>query len=497
MKTPPLNTKLRTYDEFDCEDNPALKGELTLMFGQLAMCINPSAQYGGAERILWAVVGEHVRFTTQENSHGYQYGYCLEVDPATQTITLDWYASESDYRERKVDSQKIMHINEFGRFNVLFDKNIYEMSAMGLAWPSDPVKPGSHRQFSAAKGAVLGALIGDAAGGILEFMGRPPTPKEARNALKCMPGGGVFGLAPGQFTDDGEMTVTLLQTLCNTKGAYRADLVAQAYCQWEGSVPFDIGLATRSALRVNRDRRQDAKGLATLVQTQAAENNADSKANGSLMRATPLGIAACGCTVEEAIEMAVADATMTHPNATCISATTAYVLAVRHLILNADKLQRGEGAIQAAADYLNNSAQCGNQGAVEVSEWLDDALHGRLPAAFPQAGFVRYAFTYAFYYLAQGSRFEDAIYRTLLEGGDTDTNACIVGGLVGAFWGVDALPNYILSKVLSCETEKGQERREAYTAKFVLKNLKSLCECCLGLTISKNANYSNNFETDF
>jgi len=207
MKTPPLNTKLRTYDEFDCEDNLALKGELTLMFGQLAMCINPSAQYGGAERILWAVVGEHVRFTTQENSRSYQYGYCVEVDPATQTITLDWYASESDYRERKVDSQKIMHINEFGRFNVLFDKNIYEMSAMGLAWPSDPVKPGSHRQFSAAKGAVLGALIGDAAGGILEFMGRPPTPKEARNALKRMPGGGVFGLAPGQFTDDGEMTV--------------------------------------------------------------------------------------------------------------------------------------------------------------------------------------------------------------------------------------------------------------------------------------------------
>ncbi len=37
MKTPPLNTKLRTYDEFDCEDNPALKGELTLMFGQLAI----------------------------------------------------------------------------------------------------------------------------------------------------------------------------------------------------------------------------------------------------------------------------------------------------------------------------------------------------------------------------------------------------------------------------------------------------------------------------
>ncbi len=56
--------------------------------------------------ILWAVVGEHMRFTTRENAHGYQYGLCLEVDPEAQTVTMDWYASERDYEERKVDSQK-------------------------------------------------------------------------------------------------------------------------------------------------------------------------------------------------------------------------------------------------------------------------------------------------------------------------------------------------------------------------------------------------------
>ena len=258
MKTTPPNAQLRSYTEFDFDDNPPFKGELTTMFGQLAMCVNPHAGYGASDRTLWAVVGEHMRFTTGVNPHGYQYGLCLEVDPEAQTVTMDWYASENDYEERKVDSQKTIHINEFGRFDVLFDKYIYDRTSLGLAWPSDPVKPGANRQYDAAKGAVLGALIGDAAGGVLEFMGRPPKPKEAKEALEDMPGGGVFSLAPGQFTDDGEMTVTLLQTLCNTQGAYRADLVAQAYCQWEGSAPFDIGIATRSALRVNRDRRQDA-----------------------------------------------------------------------------------------------------------------------------------------------------------------------------------------------------------------------------------------------
>lgn len=32
--------------------------------------------------------------------------------------------------------------------------------------------------MAAAKAAVLGELIGDAAAGVLEFMGQPPTPKK-------------------------------------------------------------------------------------------------------------------------------------------------------------------------------------------------------------------------------------------------------------------------------------------------------------------------------
>ena len=102
-------------------------------------------------------------------------------------------------------------------------------------------------------------------------------------------------------------------------------------------------------------RAQEAKRVAVLVQAQAANNNADSKANGSLMRATPLGIAACGCSVGEAIEMAEADAAMTHPNSSCISATTAYVMALRHLILNASEVNRVMGAIRHAGLTISPS----------------------------------------------------------------------------------------------------------------------------------------------
>jgi ADP-ribosylglycohydrolase len=38
----------------------------------------------------------------------------------------------------------------------------------------------------------------------------------------------------------------------------------------------------------------------------------------------------------------------------------------------------------------------------------------------------------AFHFLAYQYSYEEAIVQTLLKSGDTDTNACIVGGMIGA-----------------------------------------------------------------
>ena len=69
---------------------------------------------------------------------------------------------------------------------------------------------------SAAYGAVCGALVGDAAGGVLEFMDKKPSRHEIDYALNML-GGGVFNLAPGQITDDGELTLCLLRALADNQ----------------------------------------------------------------------------------------------------------------------------------------------------------------------------------------------------------------------------------------------------------------------------------------
>jgi len=67
-------------------------------------------------------------------------------------------------------------------------------------------------------------------------------------------------------------------------------------------------------------------------------------------------------------------------------------------------------------------------------------------------------------------------------GGDTDTNASIVGGLLGAYHGLDGIPKGPLAKLFDCNTQKGQSRPDAYTIGLVSSNLEKVRAYCLPTT---------------
>ena len=146
---------------------------------------------------------------------------------------------------------------------------------------------------NAAIGCLLGACCGDAAGATLEFIGRKPTNAEVENALN-MPGGGVWNVAPGQITDDGELTLCLAHALAG-QPSFEIESIARQYASWIESHPFDIGITTRTSLgcflhSTHWKRICEEQGYAVGMRQAAAHGCIDSKANGSLMRATPLGI---------------------------------------------------------------------------------------------------------------------------------------------------------------------------------------------------------------
>lgn len=179
--------------------------------------------------------------------------------------------------------------------------------------------------------------------------------------------------------------------------------------------------------------------------------NPASQANGSLMRASPLGVYAHALEPALAAELARQDASLTHPSPVCGDATAAFVVAVAHAV------HVGGGAVAAwrAAVAWAEAASA----ALLVREALDAAR--REPPVCDQGseGWVRIALQNAFYELLHAESLEQGVVATVRRGGDTDTNAAVAGALLGAVHGRDAVPLQWRSMVLSCRPLAPRARR--------------------------------------
>jgi ADP-ribosylglycohydrolase len=304
---------------------------------------------------------------------------------------------------------------------------------------------------SIARGALLGAFVGDASGATLEFLGRKPSAEDVEKALS-MAGGGWLRVAPGQITDDGELALCLARSLAGAQAVDR-DKIARAYVDWFHSGPFDCGTTTANAFGHSGGA---VRVTAQLLEECARQRNMASKANGALMRSIGLGIWSWRLSAEDAANAAREDARLSHPNASCQHANAAYVVAVRHLVLSAGD---GDGALRAASAALDD------EGAEEVRGWLLEAASGLGPPYHSNAGFVRIAFTHAFRHLMLETPFLEALRETLAGGGDTDTNGCVVGGLMGALYGEDGVSERMRAAVLKCDTALGRPRPEFYSTR--------------------------------
>jgi len=306
--------------------------------------------------------------------------------------------------------------------------------------------------YDAALGCMLGACVGDAAGATLEFIGRVPTRDEVIKAL-TMSGGGVFRLAPGQITDDGELTLSLAKGLSISR-SFSIENIARSYAEWIRSRPFDIGGTTYSSLGCINDSDWATvcqnEGYAAAMTHAARSACMDSKANGSLMRATPLGIWGHKLKVNEIARISREDSSLSHPNQSCVYAVTCYAIAIASLINNPGDRKLAFSVANEWADFNANEEVCG---------WLASASCNFDVPYYPLAGFIKIAFIHAFRHLLLGSDYINAMTETLKGGGDTDTNACIVGGLIGAASGADSIPSSMRNAVLTCDTVKGRKPR--------------------------------------
>jgi ADP-ribosyl-[dinitrogen reductase] hydrolase len=294
--------------------------------------------------------------------------------------------------------------------------------------------------------SLLGALVGDAAGAVLEGYGGGRFSEEVVEKALTMPGGGRLRVGPGQITDDGELSLALHEALLLVDSLKQDDPVphiAEAYAIWYDSFPFDIGqtcslafealweLWKKSAENGMYKRLQgitrQLPGLLEMIE----ELNGGSEANGALMRITgmmPWVVRHMDYPMKRILDLAEQDAALSHPNQVCIDTNKIYIYAL--YLLHKDGVSHE--AILKELDAFVEGAEILSQ---KVKNWYFKESHNI--SAYDctvHIGHVKHAFILAMYFLRNPMiSYRDALRITLEKGGDTDTNAAIVGGLVGSY----------------------------------------------------------------
>lgn len=282
-----------------------------------------------------------------------------------------------------------------------------------------------------ARGCLLGLMCGDALGAPLEFH----SPDDVK---ACHPGG-IDGMVNGWgcteerpcggITDDSEMSIALLRSLLNEQGFNSLAVQAQ-YIDWISTDPDDVGSTVRTSFN--------------------GHFNADSQANGALMRVAPIALYAALHPEWDWETAATQECQLTHINPRCIHAN---VIFVESLIL----------ALQGYTPQQIYTTACNR------AQELDDVqLLSRLRAAeyeepeyHPQAGWVEIAFQCAYYWLLHATDYPTALCRVVNQLGDPDTNAAITGALLGAVYGRSGIPRAWQQEVLCCPSERPTRYRAA------------------------------------
>ena len=276
--------------------------------------------------------------------------------------------------------------------------------------------------LSRARGALMGLVVGDAVGTTNEFQ-----PAGSFEPITDMVGGGVFGLEPGQWTDDTSMALCLADSLL-AQGRYDSFDVMERYDRWykEGyrsstGTCFDIGNQVTRSLWDFREQQR--------VPTSAERTTG--AGNGAIMRLAPMVIAGFRSrSPREVVATARLSARETHFSVEAEAATEVFAALLVGALLGWSPQQlmdvswasTGAAFDEMAARVISPDPQVRASWEAETSGYIVNglrlAVHGLLD--FPS--------------------FKDATLAIANMGGDSDTNAAIYGQLGGAFYGIEAIP---------------------------------------------------------
>jgi ADP-ribosyl-[dinitrogen reductase] hydrolase len=295
-------------------------------------------------------------------------------------------------------------------------------------------------QNDRAAGVLVALAAGDALGAGYEF--GAPLPDGADVTMK---GGGPFGFAPAEWTDDTSMAIPIAQALLASasdggpSSPAALTMIVRAWTAW-ASEAKDVGAQTSSVIAAAR-RLASGAGRSEVRAADFSAAAADfhartgrSAGNGSLMRTAPLALAYLDRDPADLLAQAGVLSALTHADPDAQEACGLWCVAIREAVLT------GVLDVRVGLPLLAPE---------RAALWLEriEVAERSRPRDFTRNGWVVEAFQGAWsaIHFTSSSAVGSAHLRAALEeavrgGRDTDTVAAIAGGLLGAANGYTAVP---------------------------------------------------------
>lgn len=303
--------------------------------------------------------------------------------------------------------------------------------------------PGLSRSERIA-GGLIGLLVGDALGVPYEFHPASALPPAAQ--IEMTPPAGFERshpyVKPGTWSDDGAQALCLLASLQH--GDYLdLDDFGRRLLNWHdvgylavGGHVFDVGITTTLALqRLRAGKPATHSGL--------SEESANG--NGSLMRVLPLALWHRGSDTDLVL-YARHSSLPTHAHLRAQLCCALYCLWARRILEGAS--DPWDAAVETLRDLYA-------PGTPEHAELDGPILSYQLCGG---SGYVVDSLHSARRAVRQGS-YEDAVKTAICLGNDTDTTACIAGGIAGLLHGVQDIPQRWRDALRDCDVARAMLKR--------------------------------------
>ncbi len=277
------------------------------------------------------------------------------------------------------------------------------------------------------QGGLVGLLVGDALGVPYEFHDPDLIPPESEIDFTPPPrfARAHRGTPPGTWSDDGAQALCLLASLLD-RGFFDPEDFAGRLLRWlsDGYLAvdnrvFDCGITTGQALKALQ---------AKCPALEAGPSQASANGNGAMMRVLPLALWHHGSDAELVAD-ARAQSRVTHGHPRSQLCCALYCLWARRVLDSTSK--PWYNAVQTLRTLLRSD--------VAALQELEEQIQPDRPPGGTGSGYVVDCLHSARLAVAAGG-YENSVKAAIKLGHDTDTTACVAGGIAGLRDGIEAIP---------------------------------------------------------